>query len=562
MNIKPNMRMGDILVELGYVTQEQMREAVAYQKEHRNRRIGQILIDLKFVDEGQVLEALSNRLDIPIADIKSLHIDLDAVARVSRDFAEKNLFLPVSVKDGTMTVVTNDPLNYFAQEELRQSTGLYIDMMLGTEADLRRAIGHCFSEVGAESVVGASRADDEEAELGIDVVSLGAMDDDEAPAIKLINTLLERAIRRGASDIHIEPFETGMSVRMRIDGVVLDYAQIQKASHASLIARIKIMSNLDIAEKRLPQDGHFRVKIDEQFVNIRVSMLPTVFGEKAVLRVLAPGGDFDHEGQFGMDDVSYNAFRHMLDMPNGIIYFTGPTGSGKSTTLYMILEHLAKRQVNITTIEDPVEKNIGRVTQTQVNIMAGMTFDKGLRALLRQDPDIIMVGETRDSETAKTAVRAAITGHLVLSTLHTNDASSAVMRLIDMGVEDYLVAGSLVGVVAQRLMRKICRTCAKEAPATDVERRVLGIGPEAKMLKKGEGCAACGYTGYKGRIAIHEVMRIDSEIRRMVVAGCIPQDLDRYARERLGMKTLKESAAELVLAGVTTVEELLRIVAE
>lgn len=299
---------------------------------------------------------------------------------------------------------------------------------------------------------------------------------DEAPIIRLLNSLLERAIKTGASDIHIEPFENETRVRMRIDGVIMEYVTIHRNIHAPLIARIKILANLDIAEKRVPQDGHFRVKLDEGNINIRVSVLPTVFGEKAVLRILASAAHLDHADHFGMDDFSYNQFAPMLNYPNGIIYITGPTGSGKSTTLYMVLDYLSGRKVNISTIEDPVEKNIPGINQTQVNVTAGMTFDVGLRALMRQDPDIIMVGETRDGETAGTSVRAAITGHMVLSTLHTNDAVSSIVRLQDMGVETYLVANSLVGLVAQRLLRKVCPSCAREMETTEQEAAYFWAG--------------------------------------------------------------------------------------
>ncbi len=305
------------------------------------------------------------------------------------------------------------------------------------------------------------------------------------PFINLLNSLVERAIKSNASDIHIEPFDRETKVRMRIDGVILEYVSLQRNVHQPLIARIKIMANLDIAEKRIPQDGHFRVRTENGHVNIRVSIMPTVFGEKAVLRLLTSSGHLDHADQFGMDDESYRQFLPLLNCPNGIIYITGPTGSGKSTTLYMILEYLSHRMLNISTIEDPVEKNVSGINQTQVNPVAGLTFEAGLRALLRQDPDIIMVGETRDGETAEISVRAAITGHVVLSTLHTNDAASSIVRLGDMGVENYLIANSLVGMVAQRLMRKVCPNCSQEMDTTPEERKLLG--EDVKKIHRGRG---------------------------------------------------------------------------
>ena len=317
------------------------------------------------------------------------------------------------------------------------------------------------------------------------------------------------------------------------------------------------MSGLDIAERRLPQDGHFRIRAGGSFVNIRVSILPTVFGEKAVLRVLASAGAIDHAAHFGMDDDSYARFLPMLNSPNGIIYITGPTGSGKSTTLYMVLEYLSHRPVNISTIEDPVEKNVPTVNQTQVNLVAGMTFENGLRALLRQDPDIIMVGETRDGETASISVRAAITGHIVLSTLHTNDAISSIVRLADMGLDRYLIANSLVGIVAQRLMRKVCPHCARKMAATPAEKQLLG--KDVEFVTRGTGCTQCSGTGYRGRIAIHEIVSIDREMRRMISRGAEVDELEEYAKRTQNMQFLRDKGVALVREGVTTPEELVKV---
>ena len=436
--MKKNLRIGEILEEKGYVTGEQMSQALAYQKEHREMRVGQILMELGFVTDNQVLEALANRLNLEIVEVSQIQVNLQAVGMISRELAEKNLFLPVSLKGKVLGLVTNDPLNYFALEEVKQQTGCQLEIYLSEEVPLRKAISYYYAEVNARNAA-------EQANVGfatteeLEIEDLDASND-EAPIIRLLNSLIERAIKTEASDIHIEPFEKETKVRMRIDGVIMEYVTIQRNIHAPLIARIKILSNLDIAEKRIPQDGHFRVKINDSFVNIRVSVLPTVFGEKAVLRIMAATGHMEHADHFGMDDFSYNQFFPMLNYPNGIIYITGPTGSGKSTTLYMVLEYLSGRHVNISTIEDPVEKNLPDINQTQVNPVAGLTFDVGLRALMRQDPDIIMVGETRDGVTAGTSVRAAITGHRVVGTLHTNEAGSSIVRLEDMGVATYLVA--------------------------------------------------------------------------------------------------------------------------
>ena len=552
-----NLRIGDILVEKGYVTPDQMNQALAWQKEHRDKRVGQILMELGFVSESQVLDALASRLHLNIVDVAQLSVDLQAVGKVSREVCEKNLILPVSLQGHNMEIVTNDPLNYFALEEVRQQTGCHLEISLSEEEPLRKAISYYFAEVSARKA--ATHANVDFAVAAQDEIEIEDLEsgDDEAPIIRLLNSLIERAIKTEASDIHIEPFETETKVRMRIDGVIMEYVTIQRNIHAPLIARIKILSNLDIAEKRIPQDGHFRVTLEGGSVNIRVSILPTVFGEKAVLRIMAATTHMDHADHFGMDDYSYNQFAPMLNHPNGIIYITGPTGSGKSTTLYMVLDYLSGRNVNISTIEDPVEKNLPGINQTQVNPVAGLTFDVGLRALMRQDPDIIMVGETRDGETAGTSVRAAITGHVVLSTLHTNDAVSSIVRLEDMGVETYLVANSLVGLVAQRLMRKVCPNCSTEMPTTEQERNFLG--EDIKTIRRGAGCSRCNHTGYSGRIAVHEIVAIDNQIRRMIINHSPVEEISAYAREHQHMRTLKESGLILVKEGKTTPEELLKI---
>ena len=464
----------------------------------------------------------------------------------------------VSVSEGSLEIVTNDPLNYFAFEEVRQLTGCHVVIRLSELGPLQSAIRYYYAEVGAQQA--AQTANEGFAGSDAELVRIEESEsgDPEAPIVKLLSSLLDRAVSTGASDIHIEPFEGKTRVRMRIDGTIVDYVTLERSVHQPLIARIKIMANLDIAERRLPQDGHFRIRAGQEgHVNIRVSLLPTVFGEKAVLRILAAASHVDHAEHFGMDDDSYARFLPMLNSPNGIIYLTGPTGSGKSTTLYMVLEYLSRRQVNISTVEDPVEQNVPGINQTQVNPVAGLTFESGLRALLRQDPDIIMVGETRDGETAGISVRAAITGHLVLSTLHTNDAVSSVVRLADMGVDRYLIANSLVGLVAQRLMRKVCPHCAREAAVTPQEQALLGR--DIRTVRRGAGCMHCNGTGYRGRVAVHEIVAVDRSIRRMISRGAEAEEIEAYAREHQGMKSLREKGLELVRDGVTTPEELLRI---
>lgn len=552
-----NIRIGDVLKESGYVNDEQIGQALRYQKEHKGMRLGGALIELGFISETNMLQALAIRLNMKHIDIANAKVHLDATALIPANLAEKYCILAINDENGVLTVVVNDPMNFFAIEDIKQLTGRQLNICLCESQPLQKAINYYYSEVAAQKA--ARTANTMANEKQDDLEELTVEDgDDETPIINLLNSLLKRAYSVNSSDIHIEPFEDKSIVRMRIDGAIVDYVTLQKGLHASLIARIKIISELDIAERRVPQDGHFRVNVEGEYINIRVSILPTVFGEKAVLRLLAGNSTIQHADSFGMEERDYERFRAMLDSPHGIIYLTGPTGSGKTTTLYMVLDEMAKRSVNISTIEDPVEKNIKKINQTQVNNTAGLTFEAGLRALLRQDPDIIMVGETRDSETASISVRSAITGHLVFSTLHTNDAASSIVRLIDMGVEPYLVANSMVGTVAQRLMRRICPECGQEVEATEEECRLLGAAPGTK-IKKAHGCTQCNFTGYSGRIAVHEILTVDSTVRKMITDGASMDEIQDYAVRYQGMHLLRDSAVEKVLQQVTTIEELRKV---
>lgn len=555
-----NIPIGEVLKEYGYVTEEQLQSALAYQKEHKNVRMGAALMELGFVTEKQMLEALAQRLNLKTVEIANVTIDISAVSKIPRPLAVKYNILAVQMNAQALSLITNDPLDFYALEDVRQLTGMDLEIMLCEAEPLRKAVEYYYSEVNArEAAQSANLASEDEPEApGFSVdMEFGEGVDEEAPIIRLLNTLVQRAIATNASDVHLEPFETKTSVRMRIDGMIVDYITLQRALHLPLIARIKIMAGLDIAEHRLPQDGHFRVRLENENVNVRVSIFPTVFGEKAVLRILANAAHVMYPAHFGMNDSAYEKFAPILNHPNGIIYLTGPTGSGKTTTLYMILEALSRRQANICTVEDPVEKNLARINQTQVNTVAGLTFEAGLRALLRQDPDIIMVGETRDADTASISVRAAITGHLVFSTLHTNDAISSLVRLEDMGVERYMIASTVVGLVAQRLVRKVCPFCKKEQKVTDAES--LFLGDKITSVMRGTGCPQCSGTGYHDRVAIHEIVTIDKALREMITRGASAVEMTAYVREKQQMKTLRECALELVAQGVTTPEELTKV---
>ncbi|MGN0636898.1 MAG: GspE/PulE family protein [Huintestinicola sp.] len=550
--------IGEVLKEYGYITDEELSQALAEQKKDGKRRLGTVLLDMGFVTEGQILDAMGKKLGCKVIDLDATKVNPKVVGKLPRQLAEKYCALVIDTAGGRLIVAVSDPLNLYAIEDIRQITGAQLEIVLAESDQIKRAIDYNYTDVNARSAAMAADTLPDASYIPPKGVFEDFETDSDVPVVKLINSLLVKACSSGASDVHIEPFENSTSVRMRIDGVVLDYVDISAAVHAALISRLKIMANLDIAEKRLPQEGHFKTVIEGYVMNVRVSVIPTVFGEKAALRFLSNEVVSDTSGRFGMSDENSEKFLEMLRSPGGMIYITGPSGSGKTTTLYMALEHLAKQQVNISTIEDPVERAIPRVNQMQVNNQAGLTFEKGLRALLRQDPDIIMLGETRDEETAQISVRAAVSGHLVLSTLHTGDAVSSIIRLREMGIPEYMISATLVGVVAQRLVRRICPNCGYYDTPTKEELAALG-GREVLKIRRSRGCSQCNNSGYKGRTSIHEMITVDSEIRRMITDNAPREEIEEYAKNVQGMKPLKESAAELVSMGITSVEELLRV---
>ena len=559
MRSNKNIRIGDVLQELGYINEDQINQAVAYQKENKGVRLGAALIALGFITEKQMLEALGKRLNYEVVNISDLSVDVKAVEMIPRVLAEKYNMMGYKVEDTMYYLLVDDPLNFYGIEDIRQIVGREVHISLCEKAPLENSIQYYYSEVSARQAAQKASANTTQTSEVMEIsVEEG---DDDTPIINLFNSLLVRAYNSNASDIHIEPFENHTSVRMRMDGVICDFMTLQKNIHNSLLARIKILGDLDIAERRIPQDGHFRINIEGVNLNVRVSVIPTVFGEKAVLRLLASAGSIDHMGTFGMTDRNYKLVMRMLQSPNGIIYLTGPTGSGKSTTLYMILEELAKRSVNISTIEDPVEKNVPKLNQMQVNNTAGLTFEVGLRALLRQDPDIICVGEIRDGETAGIAVQAAITGHLVVSTLHTNSAASTITRLIDMGIESYIAGDAVVGVIAQRLVRRLCTTCKQPRLVEDDERVQLGVPADEEdvIIYEPQGCPLCNDTGYSGRIGVYEMMPVSRELQAVIASGATADVIEKQALKE-GMLTLKMGAAKHVLDGITSIAEMNKIV--
>ncbi|HAN21671.1 MAG TPA: type II secretion system protein GspE [Clostridiales bacterium] len=551
-----NIPIGEVLRELGYISEQQIQQALNIQAQNSDKRLGSIIIELGFITEQQMLEALGQRLNLPLINMETYSININSVMKIPKHLAVKYKLIAIAEKDGSLIVAVNDPLDFYAIEDIRQVTNLPVEIRLSKKSSIEKAIEYYYSESEAKLAVRKVQSD-----IATNVVisdDVSSTDEDiDAPVVKLLNSLLLRGYHTNVSDIHIEIFENKTIVRNRVDGMILDYAALSPRLHSSLIARIKIMANMDIAEKRLPQDGHFKTVIEDTLINVRVSVIPTVYGEKAVIRFLYTNSSINNAGTFGMSLENYKKLEKLLRNPHGIIYLTGPTGSGKTTTLYMVLEKLLEKNANISTIEDPVERNIERINQMQVNNVSGLTFGIGLRALLRQDPDIIMVGETRDGETASISVRAAITGHLVLSTLHTNDAISTIVRLADMGVPQYLIASSLVGVVAQRLVRKICPNCKVEYEPDMTEKEFLG--EDIDKVHKGSGCEYCNKTGYKGRVAIHEIVEIDKNIRRMITQNESIDKIYDYTVNEQGVQTLRDCVLQLVKDGITTTEEMAKI---
>ncbi|MCL2095739.1 MAG: Flp pilus assembly complex ATPase component TadA [Oscillospiraceae bacterium] len=554
------LRLGEVLLESGYITRERLERALSLQKESGGKkRLGDILIENNILSEDRILSALSRQLNLKYISLSDVPVDLKAVARVPKATALKYCLIAANMENSVLILCINDPLNYYALEEVKLITRMQIETRICKRDDILKAIDEFYSEIEAQK---AARGANETAaktgarpltDLKIDISETSG----DTPVVSLINSTLYKARGAGASDIHIEPFENNINIRIRIDGQIVDYLTIAKSLHNSMVSRIKILSGLDIAEKRIPQDGRFSAKLEDAEINVRVSVMPTVYGEKIVLRFMDRNTVLDNADTFGMDREDFEKMTDILKAPHGLIYITGPTGSGKTTTLYMIMEALSHRLVNIAAIEDPVEKNLPKINQTQINPPAGLTFESGLRSILRQDPDIIMIGETRDPETAAVSVRSALTGHLVLSSLHTNDSVSAIVRLIDMGVEEYLLANSLIGVAAQRLVKKICRNCYEEYTPSGSEPGL--ILKDAPSLARGAGCHNCNNTGFKGRAAVHEILYIDSNIRSMISKKSPAEDIYGYIKANKKMKSLRESLLNLVLEKKTSVGELLKL---
>jgi len=552
-------KLGEILIEKGYITEKELMEAMEAQKELK-KPLGELLIEMGYITSKELVEALSEQYGIPVLKELPRNIPLNILGSLPKTIIEELRVIPIDRKDdGTLVVVTDSGVNLpRIRQEIRFLTGkepeiffvtpedytlLYQTYVLGTPTDLVE-----------ESFVTIEPVGEEEEEL--------ELEEETAPIVRLVSSLINRAIDLGASDIHIEPFKNYVRVRYRIDGVlrkVLDYA---KAQHSGVVTRIKIMSNLDISEKRLPQDGKFyTVRNGEQY-DFRVSTMPTVFGEKIVLRILQVSAANKQLEELGYSEYNYKRIKSLIEKPYGIILVTGPTGSGKSTTLVAMINALKGEHVNIITAEDPVEYTIEGVNQCQVNPEIGLTFARYLRAFLRQDPDIIMVGEIRDRETAQLAVEASLTGHLVLSTLHTNTAAAAIARLVEMGIDPHLLSTSLLGIIAQRLVRKLCNSCKVQGKLEDKFMNIVKeYFPDKEPIvyfPSEEGCAECRGMKYKGRVAIAEVLIVDDEIRKLIAKGATEQEIFKKAVER-GMRPMFIDGMEKVLEGITSTEEVLRV---
>lgn len=543
-------RLGDLLVENGIISQEQLQEALTEQRKTK-RRLGDLLISQGYITEQQLIEVLEFQLGIPHVSLFKYNIDPAITGIIPESMAKRHQVLPFMKEGGKLMVAMADPLDYFAIEDLRMTTGFRIEPAISTREELQRAIARHYGMRDSMSqmmVELPSQEDFEETEIT----------DEASPIVRLVNQMIQQAVQLRASDIHVDPGENNLLIRYRIDGSLKTERLIPKQMQGFITARLKIMARLNIAERRLPQDGRIKMQFDYKMIDIRVSTLPTMHGEKIVLRLLDLTTGVKSLDNLGFNERNVEAFRDMIERPYGILLITGPTGSGKTTTLYSALNHLNKENVNIITVEDPVEYQLEGINQVHVNPAVGLTFAAGLRSILRQDPNIVMVGEIRDTETAEIAVRASLTGHLVLSTLHTNDAISTISRLRDMGVEPYLIASSLLGVVAQRLVRKICTECREAYAPTEQEMILLrNYGLHMDTLYRGKGCGHCNSTGFRGRIAIHEVMAIDDKLRALIASSASVEDLRRTAQDS-GMIQLMEDGIVKVSEGITTVHEVMR----
>ncbi|MBC5625728.1 Flp pilus assembly complex ATPase component TadA [Clostridium sp. NSJ-49] len=557
MALGEKRRLGDILIDAGKITIYQLQEALKSQRV-LGKKLGEVLVESRIISEEDILEAIETQTGIEKIDLNSIEFDNKTLNLVTENLCRRHILIPFGFKNNKIQIAMSDPLNIFAIDDVNISTGIEPEIYISSKSDIQKFIDLNYS---TEQVFKAAQELTKETLESKNIAdNIEEIDDvKNAPVVKMIDYMFRNSIEMRASDIHIEPFEKEIRIRYRIDGELQTVNTLGIESLAPLVARIKILAGLNIAEKRVPQDGRIITRVGNNDVDLRVSILPVVSGEKIVIRILNRSSYKLGKEHLGMNENNLNKLKNIISNPHGIVLVTGPTGSGKSTTLYTVLNELNSDDVNIVTIEDPVEYTLDGINQVNVNSKSGMTFASGLRSILRQDPDIVMIGEIRDEETAQIAIKAAITGHLVLSTLHTNDSASSITRLIDMGIEPYLVSTSICGVIAQRLVRRICPNCKEAYEATDYEKKILiGNIEENLILYKGQGCGHCNGTGYLGRIGVYEIMDITRKHRDLINETKNPNVLKDLSLEN-GMTTLGQECKELVLKGITTINELATI---
>lgn len=552
-------RLGDLLVMRGIINEEQLEAALAAQKKNR-KHLGDCLVEMGAVTEEDIANVLEVQLGIPRIDLRGIRIDADVIGMVSGSVLRKHAVLPVAFDGVSLVLAMSDPLDMVAQDDISIITNCPIDPRIATMGEINAVLDRYF---GTDEAMSAAEQYAKERETQMAALAAAAEAEenelDNAPIVQLVRSIIEQAVRQRASDIHFDALEKQVRVRYRIDGVLAEKMLYDISLLPAIVTRVKIMGGMDISEKRKPQDGRITMVVDRTEYDIRVSVLPSSYGEKIVMRLASSTALTRTKADLGMRDWELERFDHILANPNGIILVTGPTGSGKSTTLYTALSELNKESVNIITVEDPVEANIAGINQVQVNPKADLTFANALRAILRQDPDIIMIGEIRDYETASIAVQASITGHLVVSTLHTNSSAATITRLLDMGLESYLLADSVVGVIAQRLVRKLCKSCRKPRLATEVEKKLMGADTNEDItIYEPCGCPLCGDTGFYGRIGVYEIMEMTPDLKQIITARGSTESIKRQAL-RQGMHTLRMSAAQYVREGVTTIDEMLKV---
>ncbi len=556
-------RLGDILVEAGVISAQQLQEALSKQK-ILGKRLGKVLVDTGITTEDSIATTLAAQMSIPYINLNEITITPEVLTAIPDGIVRSHNLLPVKLEGNRLQITMSDPLDVFIIDEITFQTGYELEIGISPESQIEAAIKHYYGN--SESLQNAvdNLAAERKTEVSLDESFFTTFDlnDEEqnVPIINLVNTIIQQAINDKASDIHIEPDEEVVRVRYRIDGILNELMKAPKTIQSELISRLKIMAQMDISEKRLPQDGRIKVKVQNKSIDLRVSSLPTVFGEKIVIRILDKSRLSLTLDQVGFDEDLLKLFKTLSSAPNGIVLMTGPTGSGKTSTLYAAINFVKSPEINITTVEDPVEYLIPSINQVQVRSEIGLTFARTLRSILRQDPNVILIGEIRDFETAQIAIESALTGHLVFSTLHTNDAASAVTRLIEMGVEPYLVASAVIGVGGQRLVRKICPSCREMYEITDKEdiEVLKENGFNTTKLYYGRGCLTCRKTGYAGRTAIHEIMTINDEIHGLILDSASARDI-RQAAVKSGMRTMRVDGLQKAIKGVTTLKEVLRL---